>query len=141
MPTTTSKETQLEIIALCEKVVYDRKGEEIKRLDMTGADGAIADYYMICTGLSEPHLGAIADHIRKEVRDKYGILPVTVDGTPQSRWVIVDYGFLMIHIMTQETRELYKLENLWGDVPSEDVVARLDEEHRRRVAENSDARG
>ena len=58
----------LDVIELCEKVAYDHKAEHILRLDMTGHDGAIGDYYLICTGLSEPHIGAIAERIQREVR-------------------------------------------------------------------------
>lgn len=125
-----TKETQLEIIALCEQIAYDRKGENIKRLDMNDVDGAISDYYLICTGLSNPHIGAIAERIQREVRTKYDVRPISVDGEPQSQWMIVDYGFLMIHVMTGEARDKYRLESLWGDAPCEDVVARLDEAHR-----------
>lgn len=131
----TTKEQEQQIIELCEQVAYDRKGENILLLDMNDADGAIANYYMICTGLSDPHIGAIAEHIQREVRNKYDVRPITVDGAPQSQWVIVDYGFLLIHVMTGEARERYQLESLWGDVPAVDVVALLDEAHRLRMEE------
>ena len=67
----------LDVIELCEKVAYDHKAEHILRLDMTGQDGAIGDYYLICTGLSEPHIGAIAERIQREVRETYGIHPTS----------------------------------------------------------------
>ena len=124
----------LDVIELCEKVAYDHKAEHILRLDMTGQDGAIGDYYLICTGLSEPHIGAIAERIQREVRETYGIHPITLDGTPQSQWIIVDFGFLLIHVMTNETRDKYQLEQLWGDVPSYDAMAKLDAEHEKLAA-------
>ena len=129
-----AKINPLDVIELCEKVAYDHKAEHILRLDMTGQDGAIGDYYLICTGLSEPHIGAIAERIQREVREAYGIHPITLDGTPQSQWIIVDFGFLLIHVMTNETRDRYQLEQLWGDVPSYDAMARLDAEHEKLAA-------
>jgi len=121
----------LDVIELCEKEAYDHKAEHILRLDMTGQDGAIGDYYLICTGLSEPHIGAIAERIQRAVREEFGIHPITLDGTPQSQWIIVDFGFLLIHVMTNETRDKYQLEQLWGDVPSYDAMAKLDAEHKK----------
>ena len=123
-----------DVIELCEKEAYDHKAEHILRLDMTKQDGAIGDYYLICTGLSEPHIGAIAERIQRVVREEFGIHPITVDGTPQSQWIIVDYGFLLIHIMTNDTRDRYQLEQLWGDVPSYDAMAKLDAEHEKLAA-------
>lgn len=125
------------ILELCEKTAYDRKGENILRLDMTGVDAAQSDYYLICTGLNEPHIGAIAERIVREVREKFAVRPIAVDGTPQSQWIIVDFGFLMIHVMTAEARDRYQLESLWGDAKITDAVARLDEESRKRMARDA----
>ena len=68
------------------------------------------------------------------MREEFGIHAITVDGTPQSQWIIVDFGFLLIHIMTNETRDRYQLEQLWGDVPSYDAMAKLDAEHEKLAA-------
>lgn len=59
------KITAVEIAELCEKTAYERKGENILRLDMTNVDGAQSDQYIICTGLSEPHVGAISERIQR----------------------------------------------------------------------------
>lgn len=124
------------ILELCEKTAYDRKGENILRLDMTAIDAAQSDYYLICTGLNEPHIGAIAERIAREVREKFAVRPIAVDGAPQSQWIIVDYGFLMIHVMTAEARDRYQLESLWGDAKISDAVARLDAESKKRMTRN-----
>ena len=60
--------------------------------------------------------------------------PSAVDGDPQSKWIIADFGNVMIHVLTTEARERYQLEELWNDAPKEDCVRRLEEEHRRREA-------
>ena len=122
------KVTAMEVAELCEKVAYARKAENIVRLDMTGMDTALADQYIICTGLSEPHIGAIAEHIQRECRNRLGIRPLVCDGTPQSHWMIVDFGTVMVHDLTEDARARYQLEELWGDVPKTDVIAKLDTE-------------
>lgn len=121
----TPPATPEEIVALCEQVAYDRKAENIVRLDMTDMN-AQSDHYIICTGFSEPHIGAIAERIKRDVRTKLGVRPITVDGTPASHWMIVDYGVVMIHVLTDDARKKYELESLWGDAARTDVVAKLD---------------
>ena len=94
-----------------------------------------ADCYIVCTGISAPHIGALAERVVREVRAEYAVRPSAVDGDPQSKWIIVDFGNVMIHVLTTEARERYQLEELWNDAPKEDCVRRLEEEHRRRSPE------
>ena len=122
------------LIKLCEEIAYDRKAENIIRLDLSEMS-AVSDYFILCTATSEPHIRAISERIQRGVLEKLKVKPVHVDGSPESRWVIVDFGNVMVHIMTAESRDLYQLEELWNDAPKEDCVRRLEEEHRRHEAE------
>ena len=124
-----------ELAAFCEKVLYEHKAENIIRFDMEGLEWAQADCYIVCTGISAPHIGALAERVVREVRAEYAVRPSAVDGDPQSKWIIVDFGNVMIHVLTTEARERYQLEELWNDAPKEDCVRRLEEEHRRRAPE------
>ena len=124
-----------ELAAFCEKVLYEHKAENIIRFDMDGLEWAQADCYIVCTGISAPHIGALAERVVRDVRAEYAVRPSAVDGDPQSKWIIVDFGNVMIHVLTTEARERYQLEELWNDAPKEDCVRRLEEEHRRRVPE------
>ena len=134
-PKKTAEKTLAEkLIELCEQVAYDRKAENILRLDMRGIDTAQSDYYILCTGLSEPHIGAIAERIQREVREKMEIRPLLCNGDQRSHWIIVDFGYAIIHVMTQDAREKYQLEELWGDAPREDIVKKLDAEAKKRKA-------
>jgi len=129
---TVKKEvTAMELALLCEQIAYDRKGENIIRLDMTGLSSE-SDHYIICTGFSEPHIGAIAERIKRDVRTQLGIRPIVVDGTPASHWMIIDYGSVMVHVLTEDARRKYDLEGLWGDAPRVDAIARLDAEAKKR---------
>jgi len=65
-------------------------------------------------GTSEPHLKAIADEIARRLRDA-GIRPLHRDGFPPSRWIVMDYNDVLIHIFHPELRQRYGLEDLWGD--------------------------
>jgi len=75
---------------------------------------SVTDYLLICSGNSEPHLKAIADEIGRRLRDT-GVRPRHRDGYPPSRWIVMDYNDVMIHIFHPDLREHYALEQLWGD--------------------------
>lgn len=122
-----------ELIDLCAQVAYDRKAENILLLDMRGIETAQSDFYLLCTGLSEPHIGAISELIQREARTKLAIRPILCNGDAHSHWIIIDYGRLIIHVMTPDAREKYQLEELWGDAPGTDVMAKLDREAQKRL--------
>ena len=82
-------------------------------LDVRGIS-TVADYFLICTGTSEPHLKAIADEISRRLREA-GVRPNHRAGYPPSRWIVMDYADVMLHIFHPELRERYALEQLWGD--------------------------
>ncbi len=121
------------LIKLCEEIAYDRKAENIVRLDLSEMS-AVSDYFILCTATSEPHIRAISERIQRGVLEKLKVKPVHVDGSPESRWVIVDFGNLMVHIMTADSRELYQLEDLWNDAPKTDAVKRIEAALKRRAA-------
>lgn len=99
----------------------DKKAENIRILDLRKIS-SFADYFVICTGTSEPHLKAIASEIREKLREKFGS-SAHADGFPASQWVVLDYSGVIIHIFQPDKRSFYDLESLWRDaaeVPFED---------------------
>lgn len=110
-----------ELADLCMRIADDRKAENVISLQMTGTT-LPADYFVLCTGNSEPHLQAIADRIEREVKTAFGFRPRATEGTAASRWMLLDYGTVVIHVMTAEMRELYRLESLWGDAPRQEAI-------------------
>ncbi|HJO94969.1 MAG TPA: ribosome silencing factor [Victivallales bacterium] len=106
--------TSKQLAELCIKIAESRKAEDIKSLKLTDIS-LVSDYFIVCTGNSLPHLSAIAEWIKRKVREKYNIRPLAIDGEAQSQWIIIDFGSVMVHILTPEAREKYQLEELWGD--------------------------
>ena len=126
--------TELEkLLKLCEEIAYDRKAENIIRLDLSEVS-AVSDYFILCTATSEPHIRAVAERIQRGVLEKLKVKPVHVDGSPESGWIIVDFGNVMIHVMTASSRDLYQLEELWNDAPKTDAVKRIESALKRRAA-------
>lgn len=98
----------------CAAAADDKKAENPVILDMQGISN-FTDFFVICSGSSEPQLKAIASSIREQVREKFDRRPKSEDGYPASQWVILDYGDVIVHLFHNEKRELYGLENLWSD--------------------------
>ena len=97
----------------CVEICQEHKAENILLYDVTGLS-LLTDYYLLCTGTSEPHIRAISKYFNKELGDE-GIKPAHVDGTSASNWIVIDYGSVLIHIMTREIREYYNIEDLFED--------------------------
>jgi ribosome-associated protein len=80
------------------------------------------DYFVICSGRTPRQTQAIAEEIRDRLkRDR--VLPTAIDGERQGDWILLDYLDVVVHVFTPEARAFYRLEGLWGEVPSETYAA------------------
>jgi ribosome-associated protein len=100
----------------------DRKALEIVQLDLREVIG-YTDYFVICTGRTDRQTKAIHDAIHLGMKSEHGILPRRVEGLSQGRWILMDYLDVVVHVFTPETREYYRLEQLWGEAPARSVGA------------------
>jgi ribosome-associated protein len=85
-------------------------------LDLRGIS-SFTDFFVICSGTSEPHLKAIAGEIEQRLKEDHGIRPAAVDGFPASQWMVLDYLQVIVHVFHSDKRAFYSLEDLWGDAP------------------------
>jgi ribosome-associated protein len=108
--------TPEEIAAAVVADAADRKALDIVQLDLRGMIG-YADYFVICSGRTDRQTRAIHDGIHEGLKAQ-GILPRRVEGLTESRWVLMDYLDVVVHVFTPDTREYYRLEQLWGEAPS-----------------------
>ena len=99
---------------LCRDFADNKKAENIVILDVRKLS-SVTDYFVIASGTSEPHLRAIVDDIKDELREKHGLRPVRTDGTIHGAWVVLDFFDVIVHVMRQDARDRYDLESLWGD--------------------------
>ncbi len=95
----------------------DRKAVEIVQLDLRGMIG-YTDYFVICSGRTERQTKAIHDAIYEGLKSTHGRLPQRVEGLPGARWILMDYLDVIVHVFVPETREYYRLEQLWGEAPA-----------------------
>ncbi|MEA2011981.1 MAG: ribosome silencing factor [Verrucomicrobiota bacterium] len=110
-----NKELTSELLAKnCYRIIEDLKAENLEIYDMRDVS-MLADFYLICTANSTPHLKAIEGHLYKDLKDNLDLLPKTAKADPQSKWLVLDYRSVIIHIFGAETREHYDIEELWEE--------------------------
>ena len=110
------------ILATVGELAADRKAENIVALDLRGMVG-YADYLLICTGRSDRQAKAIHDAIHLGMKERHSLLPRRVEGFTEGRWILIDYLDVVVHVFTPDTREHYRLEQLWGEAPSVELEA------------------
>ena len=106
--------TGLELARACAKAADETKAENIRIWDMRGVSN-LTDYMVVCSGTSMPQLRAILRDDAGKVEEEHGMRPVHAEGKADTRWVVLDFIDVMVHVMHQELRDFYGLEDLWKD--------------------------
>lgn len=101
-------------------LISDRQGSDIVLLDLRDVS-LLADYFILANAESRRQIRAIQDTIH-EALHKQSISPLRIEGKPESGWIILDYGSVVVHLFDPEARAFYKLETLWKNAP---VVLRI----------------
>ncbi len=96
----------------CGQIMFDKKAIGVKGFDLRNIDSP-TEYSLIASGTSARTTAALADNIVKLVKDEYGAYPLSVEGIDEGRWVLIDFGALIIHIFFEAVRQDYRLEDLW----------------------------
>ena len=108
------------LAALVSGYASDVKAQDILELDLRGVLG-YTDYFVIATGGTDRQTKAIHDRIHENMKKEHGLLPRRVEGLTESRWILMDYLDVIVHIFTPEARDYYRLEQLWGEAPKKHV--------------------
>jgi ribosome-associated protein len=111
-PPATQSIEPIDVARFIVNVVEDKKAENILLLDMR-PDVMIADFIIICTGTGDRQLRALTEHVRDAMKEHYHKLPSSVEGTPESGWMLMDYGGVIVHLFQEAQRRYYDLEGLW----------------------------
>ncbi|MBO0768050.1 MAG: ribosome silencing factor [Solirubrobacterales bacterium] len=116
--------TPEEIAKAVSEYASDSKALDIVTLDLREFI-SYTDYFVIATGRTDRQVKAIHDRVAEGMKRDHAQLPVRVDGVTQSQWILLDYGDVVMHVFTPETREYYRLEQLWGEAPAAELTAAL----------------
>ncbi len=103
-----------ELAIACANAADELKAEDIRVFDLRGIS-TLTDFMVVCSGNSMPHLKAITRDVEAMVREKGSDPAHQTEGKAASRWVVIDFVDVMVHVLDTEFREHYALETLWGD--------------------------
>ena len=98
----------------------DKKAIDVVELGVAEILG-YADAFVICTGNTDRQTKAIHDGIHQGLKEAHGLLPRRVEGVGESRWILMDYLDVVVHVFTPDARDFYRLEQLWGEAPKRAV--------------------
>jgi len=93
----------------------DKKAEDVTVLDLRAA-ASFTDFFVIMTGLNSRQTAAVAEAVERALKS-LGIRPIGVEGASRGEWILIDYGFFLVHVFSPAARDYYALEKLWGDAP------------------------
>jgi ribosome-associated protein len=110
-PTLTYTSEQLALLAA--EAADDRKAGDMLLLKVSEVS-FMADYFLIVTGYSRAQLRAISESIQDKIKEHLNIVPMSTEGAGKGNWVLVDYGDVIVHIMSPDDREFYNLEAFWS---------------------------
>ncbi|MCD8287433.1 MAG: ribosome silencing factor [Porphyromonadaceae bacterium] len=95
--------------------IQEKKGKQIVTVDLSDIEASSTQYFIICQGGSPAQVAAIADSVRETTLKKIGVKPYNYDGYKNAQWIIIDYGYIFVHVFQPEPRQYYNLETLWND--------------------------
>jgi ribosome-associated protein len=101
------------------KGIFEKKGQDVLKIDLRKLDSRIADFFIICHGSSVNQIDSLCDSVEDTVRKEASEKPIHVEGLDNCFWVLLDYGNVVVHIFLEEYRHFYSLESLWADAPIE----------------------
>ena len=95
-------------------MIEEKKGEDILLLDVTELE-TFTDFFIYCSGNSDRQLRALQQDIVKSVKHEFRVLPWSNEGDEETEWVLVDFGDVIVNIMSPEKRRYYNLEGFWKE--------------------------
>ncbi len=105
--------------------LQERKGKDIKVLDLKNIGNSVCDYFVVCHGTSSTHAESLSRSVEDEVRKVLNEKPFHKEGVGNAEWILLDYFNVVVHIFQESTREFYNLEELWADA----TITSFDEDY------------
>ena len=112
--------TPKELAIIAAKALDEKKGKGISAIEITDLT-TLADYFVFATGSSNTQINALCGSVEKALKEQAGEDPLRREGYRDGTWVLLDYGCLVVHVFTEETRQFYDLERLWSDAKRVDL--------------------
>jgi ribosome-associated protein len=105
-----------ELAIIAARAADDKKAEDVVAINVAELL-VVTDYFVIATGRTNIQVSAIADEVEERLRIDGGVKPIGREGVTEGKWVLLDYGDIVVHVFQPEERDFYRLEKLWSDAP------------------------
>lgn len=113
---------------LCAAYALDKKAFNVRLLDVSKIS-SLTDYLLIVSGRSDRQVQAVADSVHLGLKKDHATMPLAIEGMKEGRWVLIDYGDVMVHIFQDSVREYYDLDGLWSEA-AELAIAEVAQQER-----------
>jgi len=117
----TATDHAQELVLVAARAAADKLAKDVVAFDVS-EQLAITDAFVLATGNNDRQVRAIVDEVEDRVRES-GAKPIRREGLREGRWVLLDYGDVVVHVMHEEERQFYALERLWRDCPEIELPA------------------
>lgn len=112
----TNKDKESLVLArLAAQILDEKKGEDVRVLDLRKVHGAPAEFFVIASGNVPSHVSALSDAVHEMVKKATGMGPHKVEGYNNAEWILMDYFDVVVHIFQKDKRAFYRLDELWSD--------------------------
>ena len=118
-PTKTPKDTAIEIV----QILNEKNAQDIRLLHVTDKT-VIADYFVICSGMSSTQVKSFADEIEYKMGLQQ-VIPHHIEGFGEATWIVMDYSSVIVHVFYKDTRDFYSLEKVWADAEEIDISSMI----------------
>ena len=115
----TATDHALELVTIAAQAAHDKKAEQVIAFDVS-EQLAITDAFVLASASNERLVGAIVDEVEAKLREA-GVQPIRREGHREGRWVLLDYGDIVVHVQHEDEAAFYELERLWRDCPAIEV--------------------
>ena len=117
----TATPRALQLARVAARAAEDKIAQDVMAIDVSD-QLALTDVFVIASAGNERQVGAIVDEIEDRLRDA-GVKPIRREGAREGRWVLIDFGDIVVHVQHADEREFYQLERLWKDCPEIDLAS------------------
>lgn len=113
--------TSVDIAQTAARAADAKKADNIVVLNLEGLSD-VCDAIVVCTGSNSRLADSVVDEVEERVRAEHNIFPLSIEGRVDGRWMLIDYGSVIVHVFSPEAREYYRIETLWNDAPELNVL-------------------
>lgn len=117
---------------LCAAYALEKKAFNVRILEVRGIS-SLTDYLLIASGRSDRQVQAVAESVRLGLKKEHATPPLAVEGMNEGRWVLIDYGDVMVHVFQEPVRDFYDLDGLWSEAAEVVIPEQYHWEHRAEI--------